>query len=147
MTAIRALLQRKGADVYTVERQSTVLVAISLMAERNVGALVVLDYNQEVCGIVTERDYLRKVALHHRSSAECRVDEIMTAPVVCVEPEHSVEQAMAIMTVQRFRHLPVVDVSGLIGLVSIGDLVRQSVADLEDEVRHLHRYIGGHYPG
>ena len=146
MPVIRAVLERKGSAVYTIRRDDTVFRAITGMPDKNVGALVVLD-DSGVCGIVTERDYLRKVTLHQRSSVSTRVEEIMSSPVVCVEPENTVDHALAVMTRQRCRHLPVVTRSGLSGLVSIGDLVRQGVHDLEAEVRHLHDYIGGRYPG
>lgn len=146
MPTIRAVLERKGSAVYTVRREQTVFRAISKMAQQNVGSLVVLD-DAGVCGIVTERDYLRKVTLQQRSSQSTRIEEIMSTPVLCVEPSDSVDHALAIMTRERCRHLPVVNSRGLAGLVSIGDLVRQGVHDLKAEVKHLHDYIGGRYPG
>jgi CBS domain-containing protein len=146
MPVIRAVLERKGSAVYTIRHDETVFQAITRMATWNVGALVVLD-DDGVCGIVSERDYLRRVALEQRSSHSTRVGEIMSSPVVCVEPEHSVEHALAVMTRERCRHLPVVSDRALAGLVSIGDLVRQGVHDLEAEVRHLRDYIDGRYPG
>ena len=146
MPTIRAVLERKGSAVYTIRRDETVFAAIEKMAAHNVGARVVLD-DEGVCGIVTERDYLNKVALPRRSSENTPVAQVMSSPVMCVEPTDMVEQALAVMTRERCRHLPVVTRSGLAGLVSIGDLVRQGVRDLEAEVKHLHDYIGGRYPG
>lgn len=147
MAFVRDILNNKSREVHTIDRNETVYAAIERMETCRVGALVVTD-GTGVCGMMTERDYLRKVALKGRSSRTTRVEEIMSAPVLCARPEDSVDQCMATMTERRCRHLPVVDKDQrLVGLVSIGDLVKHLVLEKDDEISHLHRYIQGQYPG
>lgn len=142
MSTVQDVIAEKGRHVYTVAPSVTVFAAISRMADRGVGALVVVD-EDEVVGILTERDYLRKVALRGRTSRDTIVSAIMTTPVVCVSPSRSVEECMAIMTHRRIRHLPVVVRDRLMGIVSIGDLVKRKVADQRFEINSLVCYIQG----
>ena len=147
MARVDEVLQRKGSEVLTIDRAETVYRAIEIMESRHVGALVVMDPGGGPCGMVTERDYLRKVALHGRSSKTTRVDEIMAEPVLCAQPDDTIEQCMAVMTQRRCRHLPVVSGRKLVGIVSIGDLVKQLTRDQKADIRLLNDYISGKYPG
>lgn len=140
MKTVQQLLQAKGSAVHAVAPEATVLDSIKIMAEHGVGALVVVSENR-VAGILSERDYARKVILHGRSSQDTAVREIMTAKVVTVRPEQTVEECMALMTDKRIRHLPVVDGGALVGIVSIGDLVREVIADREETIKQLESYI------
>ena len=124
---------------------STVYDAIALMAEKSVGAVLVISEGRLV-GIVSERDYARKVILQGRSSKDTRVKEIMTMYLVAVTPENTVDECMRIMTHHRIRHLPVLDREDLVGIVSIGDLVNAVIADQAHTIDQLHTYIGSKYP-
>jgi len=146
MAYVRDILKRKGSQVHTVGRQETVFAAIEKMESCRVGALVVVEGSQ-VSGMVTERDYLRKVAIMGRSSRTTRVEEIMSSPVRSCRPDDSLQQCMQTMTDERFRHLPVMEEGRLVGIVSIGDVVKQLVSEQTTEIRQLHRYIQGEYPG
>lgn len=145
MARIADVLARKGARVHTIAPTDTVFDAVKRMVELNTGSLLVVD-GREVCGIITERDYLRRIVLEGRTSKSTRVAEIMTDRVVIVEPGTDVQEAMAIMTGRRIRHLPVVDGKDLVGLVSIGDLVKQVSQDRKYEIQYLTDYITGKYP-
>lgn len=140
MTTVRHLLDRKGSQIYSVEPDDPVLEAIELMAEHHVGALLVMR-GAELLGIVSERDYARKVILKERSSAETPVWQIMTAPVITVSPEQTVTQCMQIVTERRVRHLPVVDGGRVVGVVSIGDLVKTVIEEQQQQIEQLERYI------
>jgi CBS domain-containing protein len=142
MTAVRHIVDQKGQQVWSVHPGDTVFDAIKMMADKDVGALVVLD-GSKIVGIVTERDYARNVFLKGRASPHTLVSEIMAPNVVCVEPEKSIEEGMAIMTAKRVRHLPVVDDGELIGIVSIGDLVKSIISDREFAIEQLEHYIRG----
>ena len=142
MQTIKELLRRKGSDVYSIESQATVYKAVEALEEHNIGALVVIDHG-ELVGVLSERDYVRKVELKGRQSRDARVAQIMTAPVACVTPEQTVEECMALMTDKRFRHLPVVDDGKLIGLISIGDLVKAIIAEQKFIIDQLEHYIAG----
>jgi CBS domain-containing protein len=146
MARVSEVLKQKGSEVFTIERAETVYRAIELMESRRVGALVVTG-DGTPCGMITERDYLRKIALKGRSSKTTRVDEIMSTPVICATPDDSVERCMSMMTKQRCRHLPIVSGGALAGIVSIGDLVKQIGAEQESDIRFLSDYIAGKYPG
>jgi IMP dehydrogenase len=146
MGNIAHVLATKGAQVYMINEAETVFEAVKQMVELNTGCLLVTE-GEKIRGIVTERDYLRGIVLTGRTSRATRVREIMTSRIVVVQPDTSVEEAMAIMTDRRIRHLPVVDKGKLAGLVSIGDLVKQISQDRKFEIQYLTDYITGKYPG
>jgi CBS domain-containing protein len=146
MGKIAHVLATKGTQVYTINEAETVFEAVKQMVELNTGCLLVTE-EEEIRGIVTERDYLRGIVLAGRTSRATYVREIMTSRIVVVQPDTSVEEAMAIMTDRRIRHLPVVDKGKLAGLVSIGDLVKQISQDHKFEIQYLTDYITGKYPG
>ncbi len=144
-TTVGQILETKpnsGRTVYTVSRTDSVYQAIKLMAEKGIGALLVMD-GDALAGIVTERDYARKIVLKDRSSKDTRVEEIMTASVRYVGPQQTSDECMALMTERRIRHLPVLDRGRLVGLVSIGDLVKSVIADQQFIIGQLEHYIHG----
>lgn len=136
------ILEEKGYEVWSVGPDSTVLEALKVMADKDVGAVLVQDANG-LLGVLSERDYARKVVLAGRSSRESPVREVMTTDLVCVTPDRSVEDCMALMTDRRLRHLPVVDRDTVIGVVSIGDLVKAVIDDREVTIAYLQSYIAG----
>ncbi|MBV9316249.1 MAG: CBS domain-containing protein [Gammaproteobacteria bacterium] len=140
MMNVRQLLDRKGREVFSVSPAAAVLEAIRMMAERHVGALLVMQ-GDELTGIVSERDYARKVILKGRSSADTPVRDIMSTPVLTVQPEATVEKCMQLMTDHRVRHLPVVEGRRVVGMVSIGDLVKAVMADQQQQIQQLESYI------
>jgi CBS domain-containing protein len=140
MKRVSDLLNEKGRHIWSLSPDATVYEAIDQMAERGVGALLVIDGNRLV-GIVSERDYARKVILKGKASRETQVREIMSHPVICARPDLTVEQTMALMTEKRVRHLPVVVDETVIGVISIGDVVRGIIEDNEFHIRHLTAYI------
>ncbi|MEB0077150.1 CBS domain-containing protein [Pseudomonas sp. CCI3.2] len=145
MKTVAQLLNTKADDhrqVHTIAPDQTVLTALSLMAEKNVGALPVVE-NGHVIGVISERDYARKVALKGRSSADTLVSTIMSERIITVSPSESVEKCMSIMTDSHLRHLPVVKDGQLMGLLSIGDLVKEAIAEQADLIRQLEQYIRG----
>jgi CBS domain-containing protein len=146
MATVRLLLEKKGHDVWSVPPDATVYDALRLLDERDIGALLVIR-GEELVGILSERDYARKVALKGKTSMKTPVSEIMTDKVVVIEPDRAIEQAMAIMTERRLRHLPVVEDNVVIGLVSIGDLVKEIIADKEFIIEQLETYIAGDRSG
>ena len=140
MTSVRQLLDRKGRQVFSIAPGTPVLDAIRTMAERHVGALLVME-GEKLSGIVSERDYARKVILMGRSSADTPVRDIMTAAVITVQPETPVEKCMQIMTEHRVRHLPVIEGGRVVGMVSIGDLVKAVIAEQQQQIEQLESYI------
>ena len=142
MNTAKDILQYKGTDVRSVKPDDTVLHALGVMAEYEIGAVVVLDA-LELVGILTERDYARKVVLLGRSSRDSAIRDVMTEDVICVSPGTTVDQCLALMTDKRVRHLPVIEADQLIGLVSIGDLVRARIAEQEQVIEQLQHYIAG----
>ena len=140
MKSIRQLLQAKGTTVHSIAPDARVIDALKLMADKEIGALVVIDRGR-LAGILSERDYARKVILKGKSPHDIPVREIMTEKVLTVQPGQSVEECMALMTAKRVRHLPVVEGERLIGLLSIGDLVKEVISEQEQTIRELESYI------
>lgn len=146
METVRSILEKKGHEVYSLPPDTSVYDAIALMAEKSVGALLVVSQGR-LAGVVSERDYARKVILKGKHSRDTRLDEIMTCEVIAVTPDQTVDECMRIMTDCRIRHLPVLEGDGVVGVISIGDLVRSIIAAQEATIHHLHNYIAGSYPG
>lgn len=144
MSRVGDILKSKGSEVWSVAPETTVLATLELMAAKEAGAVLVLD-DGRLAGIFTERDYARKVVLAGRSSKEARVSEVMTTKVVCVVPERSVDECLALMTDKRIRHLPVLQDKKVVGVVSIGDLVKAKIADQEHTIEQLQSYIAGQF--
>ncbi len=144
MSTIHEILGRKGGTVLTIHSGASVLEAIGIMSQANVGALVIQD-GQEPCGIFTERDYLRKIALKGRSSSNTPLRDVMSSPLITVSPQESLDNAMEIMTECRCRHLVVLDQESMVGIVSLGDLVKHMLQEKEAEVEQLSQYIAGSY--
>ena len=142
MQTVKHLLERKSADVIAVKPEDSVLHAIGIMAERHVGALLVMR-ERELLGVLSERDYARKVILKGRASHDTKVSEIMSSPVFTVTPADTVHRCMQIMTDKRIRHLPVVRDSRVVGVLSIGDLVKAVIDEQREEIEQLQRYIAG----
>jgi CBS domain-containing protein len=142
MQTVSQLLRVKGSEVFSVAPQDSVLHAIEVMATRHVGALLVMSQGSLI-GIISERDYARKVILKNRSSHDTPVSDIMTSPAVSVTPEDTVHNCMQIMTERRFRHLPVVKGGRVVGMLSIGDLVKAVIQDQSEQIEQLERYIAG----
>jgi len=140
MTYVSHLLDRKGRAMYSIEPEDPVLEAIQLMADHHIGALLVMK-GEALVGIVSERDYARKVILMGRSSAETPVWQIMSSPVLTVSLRHSVQECMELMTEHRVRHLPVVESERVVGIVSIGDLVKAVIEDQRETIEQLESYI------
>ena len=142
MTTVRDILRAKGSEIWSVSPDATVFSALELMAEKNVGALVVL-HGGKLAGIFSERDYARKVILKGKASKDTSVEEIMTSEVTTVFPWQSVDECMALMTDKRVRHLPVFEEENLVGLISIGDVVKAVISEREFTIRQLENYITG----
>lgn len=143
---ISEILSRKGSTVWSIDPDDTVFEAIQMMADKNVGALLVMRAGK-LLGLVSERDYTRKVALKGKSSRETPVRDIISAPVITATPEDTVEECMRLMTHHRVRHLPVVDGEAVVGIVSIGDLVNWTISVQTVAINQLEGYISGNYPG
>jgi CBS domain-containing protein len=142
MDTVRDLLKSKGSDVWTIKPDESVHEAIQKMADQDVGALVVIE-NGKPAGIFTERHYAREVFLKGRQSPTTPIREVMITRVICAEPEQTIEECVAVMTDKRVRHLPVVDKGNLVGIVSIGDLVKSMISDQKFEIEQLTNYIHG----
>lgn len=145
MDYLRDLLKRKGAEVWIIDADRTVLDAMQMMADKNVGCLVVVEEGKPV-GIFTERHYAREVFLKGRHSPTTLIREVMGTPVICATLEHTIPESMAMMTEKRIRHLPVVDQEQLVGIVSIGDLVKTQLRDQQFTIENLIEYIHGPAP-
>jgi CBS domain-containing protein len=144
--SLRLVLNQKGQDIWYVSPDACVYDAIEIMAEKYVGALLVVSEGNLV-GVVSERDYARKVILQGKSSKQTQVKEIMTTPAIFVTPQHTVEDSMRIMTDKHIRHLPVVEDGKILGVVSIGDLVKWMISAQQQTISQLHNYITSSYPG
>jgi CBS domain-containing protein len=142
MHTVNDILRTKGRTVWSVGPTTTVLEALGLMAEHDIGAVLVLD-GDKLVGVLSERDYARKVVLAGRSSKDSPVKDVMTSHVVCVSPDRSVDECMSIMTNKRLRHLPVIDNKRVVGIVSIGDLVKETIDEQEFTITQLKTYIAG----
>ena len=140
MNSVRQILQQKGGQIFTIQPAATVYQALELMANKNIGAVVVLE-NNRVVGIFSERDYARKVVLKGKASRTTTVGEVMTREVLYARPDDTIEDCMSLMTQKRHRHLPIMDGEKLIGLISIGDVVKAIISDREFTIRELERYI------
>lgn len=142
MKLVQHLLGSKGRGIISITSDASVLDAIRIMADKTIGSLLVMD-GEKLLGIVTERDYARKVIIKGRSSESTAVSEIMTADVLTTSSMQTVNDCMTIMTERRIRHLPVVDDGEVVGLISIGDLVQAIISDQKEEIEHLEQYISG----
>ncbi len=142
MNSIRQLLEKKGDNVWATSPDASVYDALLLLAENNIGALLVLQ-DGELVGIVSERDYARKVILYGKASVKTPVSEIMTTKVFAVTPQNTIEEAMALMTEKHVRHLPVIEEDNIVGVISIGDLVKSIIAKQEFVIDQLEKYISG----
>ena len=143
---VRLVLKQKDQSIWSVSPDACVYDAIEIMADKYVGALMVVSEG-ELIGVVSERDYARKVILQGKSSKQTQVKEIMTTPAIFVTPEHTVEDSMRIMTDKHIRHLPVVEDGKILGVVSIGDLVKWMISAQQQTISQLHNYITSSYPG
>ena len=144
MKIIKDILANKGHEVYTIAADATVYEALSLMAEKNVGALVILE-GESLVGLISERDYARKIVLRGRLSKDTPVSEIMTTEPVTVTLDQDIEQCMELMTEKRVRHLPVVKEGRMVGIISIGDVVKGIIDHKEFVIQELHKYIKGQH--
>jgi CBS domain-containing protein len=142
MNTLSQLLSGKGHEIWSIGPDDSVYDAIHLMAEKGIGALVVLD-NETIVGIISERDYARQVILKDRSSKGTMVKDIMSADVICANPQQTIDECLALMTEKRFRHLPVMDGDKMVGLVSMGDLVKTIIAEQKETIDQLEHYITG----
>ena len=138
------ILQQKGRDVWTISPKATVMEALKLMAEKHIGALVVM-HDDQVVGIISERDYARKIVLRGKSSINTPVKEIMTDKVYYVSPKTTAQECLVLVTQQSIRHLPVLENGKLVGLISIGDVVRSIIGEQETTITQLSDYITGKY--
>jgi len=142
MALVRHILARKGSDVHSIDCNETVYSALVLMAVKNIGALMVTN-ESGFCGVFSERDYARKIILKGKASKDTKISDIMTPNVICVREENTVDECMALMTEKRIRHLGVCDGETLVGVVSIGDLVKSIIASKDFEIEQLQDYIAG----
>jgi len=142
MRTVEQLLQVKGSDIWSIAPQATTYNALQIMAEKNVGALLVIE-KEKMLGIFSERDYARKVILKEKSSKNTSVGELMTREVFYINANSTLEESMALMTAKRIRHLPVLKNNQLIGIVTLGDVVRQIISDQQFAIRELEKYITG----
>ena len=143
---IDSILARKGGDIFSILPDATVFEAIEMMDQKNVGALAVME-NKRLIGMISERDYTRKVFLRGKRSRETKVAEIMSTDVTTARPQESVDECLRVMTEKHIRHLPVLDGENMVGIISIGDLVKWVIATQSAAIEHLENYIHGGYTG
>jgi len=144
MFSVKQILEKKGHDIWVISPQAKIFDALKLMSEKNIGALIVVDKSR-VAGVISERDYARKVILKGKSSKDARIEQIMTPHVYGVHPETTAEECMALMTEKHIRHLPVIDKDRLLGVVSIGDIVKAVISEQKVTIEHLKNFIMGKY--
>lgn len=142
MNTIKTLLRNKGGDIWSILPDASVYDAIHLMAEKEIGALLVME-SERLVGVISERDYARQVILKGRSSEKTQVREVMSSDVITATPQSSIEDCMELMTQHRFRHLPIMNGDELVGVVSVGDLVKAIISDQQTTIHELERYITG----
>lgn len=140
MSTVKQLLEFKGHDIISIDPDRTVYEAIEILAARQIGALLVIE-NGKLVGLISERDYARKVILKGKSSKDTLIRDVMTREIICVKPEMSVEESLALMTEKRVRHLPVMANDALIGIIAIGDAVRQIISERDFTIQQLEQYI------
>jgi CBS domain-containing protein len=145
MYIVKQVLDGKGRDVWSVHSENSVYEALEVMAEKNIGAVLVMD-GEKLAGIFSERDYARKVILEGKSSRDTPVREVMTERVIAVRPDQSVEGCMALMTEKRIRHLPVMRDDKVVGVISIGDIVKAVISQQANQIEHLESYITTGHP-
>jgi CBS domain-containing protein len=143
---IGAILNQKGGNIFSISPDATVFDAIRVLDERNIGALLVMD-GDKLVGLFSERDYTRKITLHGKRSRETKVSEVMSADLKTVNPREPVESCLRLMTDKRIRHLPVVEAERVVGVISIGDLVKHVISCQSATIAHLESYISGGYTG
>lgn len=139
---VRDILRKKGAELFTVSPDASVLDALKLMSEKNIGGVLIMD-GQLLKGIFTERDYARKIVLKGKNSADIRIGEVMVTGLITVSSESTTSECMKLMTDRTIRHLPVVDEGKLVGLISIGDVVKAVIEEQQQVIQHLEQYIAG----
>ena len=144
MTTVGNLLTSKSSEIWSIAPDNSVFEALEMMAEKNVSGLLILE-NDKLIGIFTERDYARKLILKGRSSKNTKVLEMMTKDILYVKTQNTIEDCMTLMTAKRIRHLPVIDSNRLIGIVTIGDLVKQIISEQQTTIHQLENYISGGY--
>lgn len=140
MSTVKQLLEFKGRDIISIDPDRTVYEAIEILAARQIGALLVIE-NGKLVGLISERDYAHKVILEGKSSKDTRIRDVMTRELICIKPEMSVDESMALMTEKRIRHLPVMANGALIGIITIGDAVRQIISERDFTIQQLEQYI------
>ncbi len=140
MNSVKTILKGKPSTIWTIPPEAKVIEALRIMADQNVGALMVME-NDRLVGIISERDYARKVALHGKTSVDTPVSEIMVSPVWTVTPQQTREECMALMTAKRIRHLPVVEGGLVVNILSIGDLVKDALSEQEQTIHQLESYV------
>jgi len=139
---VKDILKGKGGNIISVSPSTTVLEALKLMADKNIGGVLVME-EQKLVGIFTERDYARKIILKGKSSAEARISEVMVSKLITITPDHDTAQCMQLMTDKTIRHLPVLDNEKVVGVISIGDVVKSVIEEQQNVIEHLEQYIAG----
>jgi CBS domain-containing protein len=139
---VKDIIKRKGSQVIAVSPNASVLDALKLMAEKNIGGVLVME-GEKLEGIFTERDYARKIILKGKTSAEAKISEVMVSSLITVTPDHDTSQCMQLMTDKTIRHLPVIEEGKLVGVISIGDVVKSVIEEQQNVIQHLEQYIAG----